>query len=479
MKSSFLTAVFLFLTPLCFSQYVLKGTVADARGKGIPRVKIYVDSTTYGVISDFDGNYFLELKEEREYPIRFKMQGFNDTLVKVSTDSKVTYLNLVLKEKSTQLESVEVVTKKINVANGIVKQVRKNRKNMAYQFGSYTCNTYLKTSLENESRKADSLGEEKPEMSLVESVSQTSFIAPDFYNEKIVAHHDFSNLSKKSVKVFSDLGSYYKDDIIPSQVVKTDPYIFYEKVQDGDFNLYQHTVHLPKIAEHPIVSPFGAQCFTNYIFKLTNVLYEGGHKVYEIQVNPRFKSAPLVKGQLYIIDELWVVKSFHLSINLDALTFFHDFSVIHDYEQVEGYWVAVRREYIYTIKEKDKFIKANARVDHSNYVFNIKSRKKDFKNELSSYAEDAFTKDTNFWNNSRPILLKSNELNFIAERRRVDSIKQSKHYLDSIDDKFNKIRFIDVVLSGVGFRNRYKRQSLYIDPILGSFQLFGVGSFRY
>jgi len=72
---------------------------------------------------------------------------------------------------------------------------------------------------------------------------------------------------------------YYQDDnIIPVQQVFTDPYIFFEKLQDGDFNLYQNLIDLPKIAEHPITSPIGIQTFTNYKFRLSGVFNESGKK---------------------------------------------------------------------------------------------------------------------------------------------------------------------------------------------------------
>jgi hypothetical protein len=81
-------------------------------------------------------------------------------------------------------------------------------------------------------------------MSLIESLSNTSFVAPDVYHEEIVAHHDYSNRVENST---SSVVDYFMDDIItPVQSVETDPYIFFEKIQDGDFNLYQNMLYLPK-----------------------------------------------------------------------------------------------------------------------------------------------------------------------------------------------------------------------------------------
>ena len=459
------------------AQYILKGAVTDLNGEPLPGANVYVDSTTYGVITDYNGLYFLELKTRNTYPIHFKMLGMKDTIINISVNRKVNEFNISLAEASIELQSVEVVSKKIKVANSIIEKVQDNRKNMALQVNNYVCDTYLKTGLEREPRKPDSTSEAPSKMSLIESLSKTTFMAKNTYHEKILALHDYSDREFAQAESFID---YYQEDIItPIQAVEVDPYIFYEKVEDGDVNLYQNMINLPKITEHPITSPIGIQAFTNYKFRLANIFYEDDQKIYEIQVTPRFKSAALVEGQLYIISDLWVVKSFNLSINPGSMPFFMDFNVIQDYENIDEHWMVVRREFTYTIKEEEDYIRANTRVKHFNYEFNTDVNIKDFKNEISSYADDAFSKDTVFWNQHRPLRLKASELSFIAEQEKIDSIKQSQSYLDSVDAAFNKVTFGDVVFSGIGLRNRFKSQEIFIAPLLGSIQPFSVGGFRY
>ncbi len=473
----YLVLIALILSCQLNAQLVLKGAVTDIQGNPLPGVKVYIDSSTYGVITDYNGLYFLELKKASTYSIHFKMLGMKDTIADVSLSQKINILNLSLVEESIQLQSVEVVTKKVKVGNSIIKKVQANRKDMALQVNNYVCDTYLKTGLEREPRKPDSTSDAPSKMSLIESISKTTFIAKNTYHEKILALHDYSDREPAQAESFID---YYQEDIItPIQAVEVDPYIFYEKVEDGDINLYQNMINLPKITEHPITSPIGVQAFTNYKFQLSNVFYENDLKIYEIQVTPRFKSAALFEGQLYIISDLWVIKSLNLSINPGSMPFFQDFNVIQDYEKIEENWVVGRREFTYTIKEEEDYIRANTRVKHFNYQFNTDVEIKDFKNEISSYADDAFSKDSIFWNRNRPLKLKVSELDFIAEQEAIDSIKQSEFYLDSVDAAFNKITIGDVLLSGIGLRNRFKEQEIFISPMLSSIDVLGVGGFRY
>ncbi|MCC7454883.1 MAG: carboxypeptidase-like regulatory domain-containing protein, partial [Crocinitomix sp.] len=205
-----LSVVFLLFTFSLNAQFILKGAVKDKNGEPIPGVRVYVDSTTYGVVTDYNGLYFLELTNTKIYPIRFKMLGMADTLIKVAVSEKITILDVTLVDETTELQTVEVAVKKINVANSIIRKVQENKKAMQVQVKNYTCDTYLKTGLEREPRKPDSTQISPSKMSLIESISKTTYIATNTYHEKIVAHHDYSDKIPTKTTSFVD---YYQEDI--------------------------------------------------------------------------------------------------------------------------------------------------------------------------------------------------------------------------------------------------------------------------
>ncbi len=477
MLKSILLSSFLVITLFSFSQNILKGKITNKNGEGIPGVKVYVENSTYGVITDYNGNYFIEFKNRQYYPIHFGMLGMVDTIPTININKKITVLDITLQTENYQLESVEVIAKKKNIANSIIKNLQKNRKKILQQYDNYTCNTYLKTGLEKERIKLDTSDNTPLKMNLIESISLSTFIQPNTYHAKVIAHHDYSDNEESST---SSTIEYYIDDIItPEQSIETNPYIFFEKIQDGDFNLYKSMLNLPKISEHPITSPIGVNAFLNYKYKLASVFIENGKKIYQVEVIPRFKSAPLFKGTIYIIKDEWIIKSLNLSINSDAMPFFKEFTVIQDYEEINNFWVPIRREFVYNIKEEAYLTTANTRVKHTNYQFNQPIKANEFKNEILSYTDNAFSQDSTFWSTERPIQLKQSELDYIIEQNKIDSIKQSKHYLDSIDAVFNKVTFWDVTLNGMGFRNRFKKQEIFIAPLLGNVRIFGVGGLRY
>lgn len=238
-------------------------------------------------------------------------------------------------------------------------------------------------------------------------------------------------------------------------------------------------INVPKVSEHPIVSPIGFNAFLNYNFDLADIFYEGSQKIYAIKVIPKFKQAALFEGTLFIMDKLWIIKSFELTINEAAMPFFSGFTILQDYENIDSMWVPTRREFIYTVKEGKYIISGNTRVNQSNYTFNEIFDKKTFNDQILAYRDDAFDKDSSFWAATRPIQLKDIELNYIHQQDSINSYLKSEVYLDSIDKAYNKITFWDVTLNGIGFRNRYKKESFYIKSLLSSAKIFGVGGFRY
>lgn len=494
----FILLLFSVLTVSGFTQNVIYGKITDEAGNEVPGVRVSLENSTYGVPSSNSGNYFLEFGSRDTAIIKYQMIGFAtqiDTLL--FQTSKIEH-NVVLLEEAKALTTVEIYADKRDIAKEIMGKVIDNKKNIQRQFESYECLTYIKTSLEGEVRddsfsitiggkKNDTLARDssgtvpvvpkKVKMNFIESYSITQFKVKDTYKETILAHHDYAEKSKSATTVSADFSS--SGDLVPSQVVSSNPYIFFEKVQDGDFDLYQNLIELPKVTEKPLVSPLAINAFINYKFTLNSIFFEDGQKIYDILVEPRFKESPLFSGNLYIMDSLWIVKSMDISINSGAMYFFKEFRIVGDYAQIDGNWVQTRREFLYTIKDGADYVMANTRVNHSDYKFNQDFDRKTFNNVIMTYDVEAFNRDSVYWSSVRPIQLKPEELRYIFEQDSIEREHTSDAYVDSVNNEYNRITFWDVTLNGVGFRNRTKKQEIYISPLISQIQPFGIGGYRH
>lgn len=90
-----------------FSQQTKKtitGTIVDEQGNSLPGVTIIIVGSTKGVITDTDGNYSIEVLPTDK--LLFSFVGFEPQTIEVKTQ---TTLNVILKEKTNELDEVTVV----------------------------------------------------------------------------------------------------------------------------------------------------------------------------------------------------------------------------------------------------------------------------------------------------------------------------------------------------------------------------------
>jgi hypothetical protein len=443
-------------------------------------VRVAVENTTYGVPANSQGFYFLEVPAPGTYVLTFTMLSFEKRSDTIVVKDQITYHETILYEKSTELGTVEIYADKKDIAKEVIGYVIDNKKNLGRAYETYQCDTYIKTSLEKESRfpfmgATDTVGKQR--MNLIESYSVTHFKQNTTYHEEVIAHHDYAEKANSTVMVSVDFAN--PDNLVPNQAIEYNPYIFFEKVADGDVDPYQNLIDLPKISSKQLVSPVAVNAFVNYKYTLESVFYEDKQKIYEIKVEPRFKEGPLFSGTLFIIDSLWVIKSMDLSVNAAAMDYFKEFRIIQDFENIDGNWVATRREFTYTINDGMDYVMANTRVQHSNYLFNKGYDEKLYKNSVMSFSDDAFDRDSLYWISARPIQLKPEELRYIYEQDSIEKELSSFEHIDSLNAEYNRLTVWDFLLNGVGFRNREKAREIYFSPLISQPQFFGFGPYRH
>ena len=110
MKINFFRTCVVLLTFLCFSQYVLAqftvtGSVKDADGESLIGVSILQQGTTRGTVTDFDGNFSLEVVDASAV-LEFSYTGFATQQVVVDADN--TFVELVMEEDIARLDEIVV-----------------------------------------------------------------------------------------------------------------------------------------------------------------------------------------------------------------------------------------------------------------------------------------------------------------------------------------------------------------------------------
>lgn len=93
-------------------------------------------------------------------------------------------------------------------------------------------------------------------------------------------------------------------------------------------------------------------------------------------------------------------------------------------------------------------------------------------------TREAYKRDSSYWNSTRPEPLTDDQQKVINYRDSIEAVHTSKKYLDSMDAKFNKITFGELIYHGVGFRKHETRTSINLSSILNLVDYSVVGGFR-
>jgi len=503
MKNLILLILFTLTSLITFGQYV-NGKLVDEQGKALPFANVYIKESTYGVSSDGNGNFFLEL-EKGSHTIVFSFVGYETVEEKIVIENEPIKLIVTLKRGATLLNNVEIVADTRGRAKQIMKQVREKSRFYLDQVDNYECKTYLKTSLEKElvkPKKSDSLKFisdsitsvsktsaknddlksyfKKEKLNLIESVSQTYFEHPNSYKEKIEAYHDYAEQKGegdgKDVSISYD---FEEQSIAPSSFMDVNPYLLYLDISSVDLNFYKRYIDYPTVCNKPLLSPLASGSQISYIYDFGGAFYEDGKKIYRIDFRPVFDTEALFAGTLFIEDSTWALKTIDVKINKAAMMMCKEFRIIQNYEEVDSAtYLPTRREITYTIKDGRYEILGNTRVDHSDYKVNQEFGSRFFNNEIKEYGDDAFDKDSTYWREERTLTLKDSELEFINESDSMSRYYASDEYFAKIDSSFNKINGW-APLIGVGHRNRKTGTEWYIKGLMEQINPFGIGGYRH
>ena len=499
-----LLSLFLFLLPLFAFGGVVSGTVRDSLGQPVPYTIVGVKNSTYGVNTNLNGAYFLELKAGN-YTLVFQQLGYvkqeHDITI---SDERPLVFNVILKATPSYFQTFEVKAKgDRDKVKEIMKHVIDARNDYWNRVNNYKCNTYQKSSLEkvliekpgdtlvprakpvadtaSGKKKGKNLEEEikNQQLNLIESVSETYFRAPNAFKENILAYHDFAEKKQNSGHQVSEQVEYGEHEIVPTQVSDVNPYLLLSDAQSMDFNFYRNEINAPAICQRPLLSPAAATAFLSYRFEYLESFQENGKTIHKINVIPLFPQDALFSGTLFIQDSTWAIVSVNLNINKSVLYFCKEFSVIQDYEEVAPQiFLPVRREFFYTIHEGQYNIIGNTRVDHSEYEVNGTIPPKTFTDEVTHYDDAAFDRDSSYWVEHRTIKLEEKEIKYVHTVDSLVAYYASPEYLSHEDSAFNHINVWSFLLNGVGHRNRVKGTEIFFDPLIADCVPFGVGGYR-
>ncbi len=473
----------LFLSVKAFA-FQLTGIITDEQNTPLPYVTVYKQNSTLAVSSNIKGQYFLELPSGKQ-TIVFQALGYEKKIVEIEINDQHQRLNVILTTKATELQEVNISTQGKDPAYEIIKNAIKSREKFRKPVNSYSCNLYIKSSLEKEFLKKDTsktnpLPEKitKEKMNFIESYGKYYV---DYPNTKEIkeAYHDISEKFTGTAGASFGISITQNRDLPVYAEPGVNRFLFKTNIAEADFNFYYNTLDIPVLSSSPLVSPISSGALLSYKYKLEEYFLEDGQWINKILVTPKRTDAALFSGYIYIVDKLWCIKALNLEVDPIYLTYFGHFNIIQKYQTVnDSIWMLAHEDFVYNRKLGKETKLGNTYIDYSKYEINPVFRKNFFNDELSITLDSAYEKSPAYWETLRPITLKADELTFIHTEDSIENILSSSAYKLKQDSIVNRIKWEEIIF-GVSFQNSIKKQSIYLNGLLPSMNPFGVGGYRH
>lgn len=299
--------IMLFQPNKAFSQNGIQGKVSSSDNNPLPVATIFVEETNTGTITNGQGKYKIEL-QPGTYTIKFQHLSFQTIKKKITITKGYKELNIKLKPRPIQLNTVTVSTGEEDPAYDIIRHSIAAATYYRMVIKSYDVKAYIKSFMAMEipgyvqkfSEIDDTTG-----YYVKETILKARYDAPNKYNTHVIATQNNDNDT---------------NDIQGHFVIRT----IYHKTFMG------------------AVSPLSPKALRYYRYRLENTFCEGEHVIHKIKVIPKAKSRHTFHGHIYIVEGDWGVHSLFLKQH----TFPGKVTIKQFFAPVEGgIWFPINHNY--------------------------------------------------------------------------------------------------------------------------------------
>ena len=415
----------LFWPILLFAQNNIEGYVMASDNEPLAFVSVIAQSDARSVVfSDIDGHFNIPVSGVLQH-LTFRYIGFTEIRLTAADIAamKEKPLRVVLQSSNLALNTVDIVAGE-NPADILMRKVVANRhRNNPERNGAYTCKTYNKVSVdalpnralffkqehkEKDIRSFEATEAEMKEHHLffMESVTERSFLAPNFIQEKVLLNRV----------------SGFKDAALVTLANAVQPFTFY-----GDF--------LP-LMDKKFVNPVSPGSTKLYFFSLADTLFDGTDTIWVVQFKPRKGKIFMgLKGSLHIHSNQYAVQNViaypafgneNLNMTIEQAYVF----IPLPQDTLRGQWFPQQLNFELHAARYPSPVMGMKATGHS-YISdaspNIQLSLKDFNPEQPLFIEkNAFTRDSLDWLNwQKNAALTSKE---IKTYRHLDSLGAVKHF---------------------------------------------------
>jgi hypothetical protein len=461
MKSLILSILVLFFGVASQAQaFTVFGKVTDSKMEPLAFATIQVKELGIGTTTKEDGSYSVNV-EVGQYNLVVSMIGYKTQVVNIVVNKDYP-LNIVLEEEQKNMEEVVIKAKFKDRAEEIIKNVIRHKDDIMAASGDFSSKLYIKAIQQDSSlRKKD------------RSKTDSTF----FQNRDV----DLQNMAMAEIVTHLDYASdlKIKEERMAVKMNGNTDGLFYLSATEGNFNIYNNLIKVPRISEVPFLSPISYSGLIAYRFKTLKIERKDGHKYYIIQIKPRQISNVTVEGEVTIQDTVFAITHARFSLPSYHLIKYDFLEVDQQYQFIQNKaWMLTREQFNYYARSNKEKLSGQTLVVFSDYELNKQFSRNHFGTEVSSTAQAAYEKDSSFWKTVRVEPLSDKEVRYVRYQDSIYHVTHTKSYLDSLDNANNRITWKKMGFIGQTFYNRDKERTWVLPAAISVYEPFQFAGAR-
>lgn len=479
----------LLLATLCntLAGQSISGFIYDETNAPVPFANVYIKNTQAGTAADAQGKYYLQLNDPGVVELVVTSVGYKTLELSVQVEHREGVVkNIWLELDQQELEEVSISARRRDPAYEIIANAIDQKPQWNNQFERSKCDVYIKASeviTEKEKKKRErekkrqELEEKRKENE--ETEEDPDAIAERKRKEAINKIAGGRNMAEVQMTSYFERPNNLKEIREGFKKYGDIDGLFYTSTNEADFNFYDNLMDLGQLNELPVISPLHPASIVTYKFKLEETILENGEFVYRISVSPRKKGNASWEGQIWIVNNSYYIKKVDLTLSEEGLMVYRDFRIQQEFEMNQDSLVLLtKQEFDYTSKGGGQVFTGNTKARYENYEINPQFEKRFFRNEIAVTTQDAYEKDSTYWDKIRPEPLTKDEQRYQHVKDSITAVTTSEVYLDSIDSVYNRVTFMDIIWDGIGFSDRKKKRYLYFPSVPALINPFVIGGAR-
>lgn len=440
--------------------YKVSGVVMDSKKEPLQLASVEVKELRKGTVTKDDGSFSFYL-ERGKYDLVVSMVGFKTKIVTFYINNEDVVENVMMEnDEGASLGEVILKVKTRDRAEELIRNVIKYKEPILNAIGSYSCNVYIRAF------QLDSgvVKRRKPEET--DSVQRENF--------------DGMSMTEVSLHLDKSAGGQVREERIGvNKRGGRDESLFYLTTTDGDFYIFNNMIQAPPVSKIPFVSPLSYSGLVAYKFKTIKIDRTIKPKVYTIAIRPRQLSNATIEGEIRIQDSTWTVLSTEFRIPSAHMPEFDYMEVKQEYGKVgDSARMITRQQFNYYTKVKGGRLYGETIAIYSGYDLKKNFKKGHFGNEVSTTTQQAYEKDSLFWQQVRTEPMSVQQAKYVRYQDSVYRYMRSETYLDSMDRILNRITWSKMLIFGQTFNDHKKERMWILPPITSLIQPIAFGGAR-